>query len=420
MNILLWPAITAQPSTEKFSEKTGAHHLGLWRLCTGPMAVRGPNVPGAMASDSPFDYVFSQAELDDVLMFMERQQDDKSAPVEPLNASVFHGSIPPSSVSLQFQPHPSGGFSGNPFTSLGLDQGLNGAQPYLSQIENDPFSSQAMGHADDLDFDLGVQLEPELNPLHQGNLDLGLQARIKAEPMSGIKTESFRSPLEGSASPSPNHAGSLGHADSLASGGGAHVKTEYVKTESVPLNAAFAKLGSGGLTSPVTRPRQFSSEMHPGTSGGIKRGELELCSHLKQRRVTCILIIRCVVFEKLQVMWRSKFSYCVLPPSCIAHCVLPLLGIFVDLLFCVHVYMKPSVLMMKHQMSWQVASSTQVTALWRRTGGIASILSSMRCLSPTTVPETYLLCSSTHFACTCLAYTNICPGCQSSTQQPLL
>lgn len=246
------------------------------------MAVRGPNVPGAMATDSPFDYVFSQAELDDVLMFMERQQDDKSALVETLNTSVFHGSIPPSSVSLQFQPHPSGGFSGNPFTSLGLDQGLNGAQPYLSQIENDPFSSQAMGHADGLGFDLGVQLEPELNPLHQGNLNLGPQAKMKAEPMSGLETAGLRSSLEGSASPSPNHAGSLGHADSLASGAGAHLKSE-----SAPLNAAFAKLGSGGLTSPATRPRQFSSEMHPGTSAAVKRGELGCCYYLKERLVTC-------------------------------------------------------------------------------------------------------------------------------------
>ncbi|BDA44614.1 hypothetical protein COCOBI_06-0900 [Coccomyxa sp. Obi] len=238
------------------------------------MAVRGPNVPGAMANDSPFDYVFSQAELDDVLMFMERQQDDKSAPVESLNTSVFLGSVPPSSVSLQFQPHPSGGFSGNPFTSLGLDQGLNGAQPYLSQIESDPFSSQAMGHADGLGFDLGVQLEPELNPLHQGNLNLGPQARIKAEPMSGLETAGMRSSLEGSASPSPNHAGSLGHADSLASGAGAHLKTE-----SAPLSAAFAKLGSGGLTSPATKPRQFSSDMHPGTTAAVKRGGKQHTSH---------------------------------------------------------------------------------------------------------------------------------------------
>ncbi|EIE21392.1 hypothetical protein COCSUDRAFT_56612 [Coccomyxa subellipsoidea C-169] len=221
------------------------------------MEVSPPNVAEALANDSLFDYVFSKSELDDVLQFMERQQDE---PVANHSSNVFLGNAPPASVSLQFQPHPSGGFSGNPFTSLGLDQGLNGAQPYLSQIESDPFSSQAMGQPDSLGFDLGMQLDPELNPLHQGNISLGPQSRIKAEPMCGLEPAGLRSPLEGSASPSPNHAGSLGPADSLPSAAGAPLKSE-----AQPLSAAFAKLGSGGLTSPAGRPRQFSSELHPGS-----------------------------------------------------------------------------------------------------------------------------------------------------------
>lgn len=234
------------------------------------MEVSPPNVAEPLANDSLFDYVFSKSELDDVLQFMERQQDE---PVANHSSNVFLGNAPPASVSLQFQPHPSGGFSGNPFTSLGLDQGLNGAQPYLSQIESDPFSSQAMGQPDSLGFDLGMQLDPELNPLHQGNISLGPQSRIKAEPMCGLEPAGLRSPLEGSASPSPNHAGSLGPADSLPSAAGAPVKSE-----AQPLSAAFAKLGSGGLTSPAGRPRQFSSELHPGSGAPVKRGELDCCS----------------------------------------------------------------------------------------------------------------------------------------------
>ena len=246
-------------------------HSGHWRktfelsrACTCWMAVRGPNVAGTLSSDAAFDYVFSQNELDDVLSFMERQQDDTSANMTNI---AFLSNAPPASVSLQFQPHPSG-FSGNPFPGLGLDQGLNGAQPYLSQIESDPFSSQAMGHPDSLGFDLGVQLEPELNPLHQGSMNLGPQSRIKAEPMSGMEPAGLRSPLEGSTSPSPNHAGSLRSGDSLPNAAGA-----LVKSEAQPLSAAFAKLGSGGLSSPAPRPRQYSSEMHPGTGATVKRGE---------------------------------------------------------------------------------------------------------------------------------------------------
>ncbi|KAK9908477.1 hypothetical protein WJX75_008518 [Coccomyxa subellipsoidea] len=234
------------------------------------MAVRGPNVAGTLSSDAAFDYVFSQNELDDVLSFMERQQDDTSANMTNI---AFLSNAPPASVSLQFQPHPSG-FSGNPFPGLGLDQGLNGAQPYLSQIESDPFSSQAMGHPDSLGFDLGVQLEPELNPLHQGSMNLGPQSRIKAEPMSGMEPAGLRSPLEGSTSPSPNHAGSLRSGDSLPNAAGA-----LVKSEAQPLSAAFAKLGSGGLSSPAPRPRQYSSEMHPGTGATVKRGGKQHTSH---------------------------------------------------------------------------------------------------------------------------------------------
>lgn len=239
------------------------------------MAVSGANLAGTLSNDAPFDYVFSQAELDDVLMFMERQQDDKTLPVASLNSNTFLANAPPASVSLQFQPHPSGGFSGNPYSSLGLDQGLNGAQPYLSQIDNDPFSSQAMAQPDGLGFDLGVELDPELNPAHQGSITLGGQTRIKAEPMVGLGSTGLRGSLEASASPSPNHAGSLGPADSSNLPG---APGTLPKSEAAPLSAAFAKLGSGGLSSPATRPRQFSSELHLGTAAAVKRGEMAICS----------------------------------------------------------------------------------------------------------------------------------------------
>lgn len=230
------------------------------------MAVSAPGASGALQNDAHFDYVFSEAELEDVLRFMEREQDEKASTA----ADVLHGHPPPSSVSLQFQPHPTGGLLGNPYGSFGMDQGLNGAQPYLAQIGTDPFVSQSMGHPDDIPFDLSVQLEPQLNPGLHGSRTLGAQPGIGSEALAGLDSLGIRSPLEMSPGPSPKPAESLGQEDSCTLRSQQSAPGPQVKAE--PLSTAFAKLGSGGLSTPSPRPRQYSNDLPPGAAAAFKKG----------------------------------------------------------------------------------------------------------------------------------------------------
>jgi hypothetical protein len=258
------------------------------------MAVSGPDVTGALAGEAQFDYVFSEAELEDVLMFMERQQDDKAA----TTANAFLNNTPPASVSLQFQPHPSGGFLGNPYTSLGLDQGLNGAQPYLAQIDTDVFVSQSMGHHDVMPFDLGVQLEPDLNPGHLGSRTLDPQPGIGSEPLPALDGDGMNGCLDLSQDASPNPATSLGQASSSSLRPQPQQLAPQVKQE--PLTAAFAKLGSGGLSTPSPKPQQFSAELTSGQAAFMKKG-WSICGFhpvllARPSQLRCSILLRTINF----------------------------------------------------------------------------------------------------------------------------
>ncbi len=169
--------------------------------------------------------------------------------------SFLMGSTPPASASLQFQPHLS-----NPYDSLGLDQGLNGAQPFLTQIGNDPMLPQDTG----MPFDMVEHLQPELNS-QPGSKAFGcLQPVIKGESLREMDTPGMGSRLDVSLAPSPVHMSSAAMED--VSARPSTIRTRNASqgagaTETAPLTKAFAQLGSG-LSSPPSRPRQSSAELH--------------------------------------------------------------------------------------------------------------------------------------------------------------
>ena len=195
--------------------------------------------------------MFTHSELEDVLSFMTGGEEIKPGSLG-MN-SFLMGSTPPASASLQFQPHLS-----NPYDSLGLEQGLNGAQPFLTQIGNDPMLPQDAG----MPFDMAEHLQPGLNPQPGSKAFRGSQPMIKGEPMGELDTPGMRSPLDASLAPSPVHVSSAALEDVSARPSAIRTRNaSQGATETAPLTKAFAQLGSG-LSSPPSRPRHNSTELH--------------------------------------------------------------------------------------------------------------------------------------------------------------
>ena len=197
--------------------------------------------------------MFTHSELEDVLSFMTGGEEIKPGSLGM--SSFLMSSTPPASASLQFQPHLS-----NPYDSLGLDQGLNGAQPFLTQIGNDPMLPQDAG----MPFDMAEHLQPGLNPQPGSKAFRGSQPTIKGEPLGELDTSGMRSPLDVSLAPSPVHVSSAAMDD--VSARPSAIRTRNASqgasaTETAPLTKAFAQLGSG-LSSPPSRPLQSSAEVH--------------------------------------------------------------------------------------------------------------------------------------------------------------
>ena len=199
------------------------------------------------------DFVFTHSELEDVLSFMTGGVEEKPSSFGTNNFLL--GSTPPASASLQFQPHLS-----NPYDSLGLDQGLNGAQPFLTQIGSDPLMPQDAG----MQFDMSDHLQSGLNPQASSSKALrGVQPMIKPESLGDMDAPGIRSPLDMSSAPSPVHASSAAMDD--VSGRTPSIRTRHGAqgaggSETAPLTKAFAQLGSG-LSSPLAKPRQSSAEL---------------------------------------------------------------------------------------------------------------------------------------------------------------
>ena len=196
------------------------------------------------------DFVFTHSELEDVLSFMTGGVEEKPSSFGTNNFLL--GSTPPASASLQFQPHLS-----NPYDSLGLEQGLNGAQPFLTQIGSDPLMPQDAG----MQFDMSDHLQSGLNPQASSSKALrGVQPMIKPESLGDMDAPGIRSPLDMSSAPSPVHASSAAMDD--VSGRTPSIRTRHGAggSETAPLTKAFAQLGSG-LSSPLAKPRQSSAEL---------------------------------------------------------------------------------------------------------------------------------------------------------------
>ncbi len=199
------------------------------------------------------DFVFTHSELEDVLSFMTGGVEEKPGSFNTNNFLL--GSTPPASASLQFQPHLS-----NPYDSLGLDQGLNGAQPFLTQIGTDPLIPQDAA----MQFDMTDHLQSGLNPQASSSKTLrGVQPMIKPESLGDTDAVGIRSPLDMSSAPSPVHASSAAMDD--VSGRTPSIRTKHALqgaggSETAPLTKAFAQLGSG-LSSPSAKPRQSSAEL---------------------------------------------------------------------------------------------------------------------------------------------------------------
>ena len=233
------------------------------------------SLPMPISGDLSPDFVFSHSELEDVLAFMTGGVEEKPSSFSTNNFLL--GSTPPASASLQFQPHLS-----NPYDGLGLDQGLNGAQPFISQMGNDVMLS---GDAS-MPFDLADEMQPELNPQPGSKGLRSGEPMIKSEPAGDIDAAAMRSPLTMSAAPSPVHASSEGMDD--ASGRPSSMRTRNAgqagnTSDDAPLTKAFSQLGSG-LSSPPSRPRHNSAELHPSYH---RKGELvcyaKLSAHPCQR-----------------------------------------------------------------------------------------------------------------------------------------
>lgn len=211
------------------------------------------SLPINMSPDAVPDYVFTHSELEDVLSFMTGGLEEKPGSFGTTNFLL--GSTPPASASLQFQPHLS-----NPYDGLGLDQGLNGAQPFLTQMGNDPMLSQDAA----MQFDMADHLQPGLNPQASSKSLRGVQPMIKAEPLADVDAAGMRSPLDISSAPSPVHASSAAMDDVSARPSSIRTRNAAQGSgagETAPLTKAFAQLGSG-LSSPPSKPPQSSAELH--------------------------------------------------------------------------------------------------------------------------------------------------------------
>ena len=235
------------------------------------------SLPMPISGDLSPDFVFSHSELEDVLAFMTGGVEEKPSSFSTNNFLL--GSTPPASASLQFQPHLS-----NPYDGLGLDQGLNGAQPFISQMGNDVMLS---GDAS-MPFDLADEMQPELNPQPGSKGLRSGEPMIKSEPASDMDAAAMRSPLTMSAAPSPVHASSEGMDD--ASGRPSSMRTRNAgqagnTSDDAPLTKAFSQLGSG-LSSPPSRPRHNSAELHPAYH---RKGELVCDATLITHPCQCLL-----------------------------------------------------------------------------------------------------------------------------------
>lgn len=237
------------------------HNINLWPQYRKEACKRGAMVTGSLpmpinsdiqVEPAP-DFVFTHSELEDVLSFMTGGVEEKPSSFGTTNFLL--GSTPPASASLQFQPHLS-----NPYDSLALDQGLNGAQPFLTQIGNESMLAQDAA----MPFDMAEHLQPGLNPQPGSKALKSAQPMIKGEPLGDMDAPGIRSPLDMSQAPSPVHASSAAMDDVTARQ--STIRTRHAAqgsgaSEAGPLTKAFAQLGSG-LSSPPSKPRQSSAELN--------------------------------------------------------------------------------------------------------------------------------------------------------------
>ena len=183
------------------------------------------------------DYVFSEVELDEILTFM---QDSNTAP-----------SLPAASMALQFLP--SDGL-GEP--SYDDDLGLEGD------------AYQAPAHVQP--FELGVPLDPELNP---SSRQQGAEPSIKAEPQAASNHQGRHSLADMPGVPSGNQASAPGSSAGVTLARGTRSPGQAAHADTAPLSTAFAKLGAGGLSAPSPRPQQHSADPATAPATAHKRGE---------------------------------------------------------------------------------------------------------------------------------------------------
>ena len=195
------------------------------------------------------DYVFSEVELEEILTFM---QDNNAGP-----------SLPAASMALQFLP--SDGL-GEP--SYDDDLGLEG----------DAF--QAPAHVQP--FELGVPLDPELNP---SSRQQSAEPRIKSEPQAFSNLQGRHDLADMPGVASGNEASALELSGGVTLARGTRIPGQAVDADTSPLSTAFAQLGAGGLSSPTPRPLPRSADPAPAPATAHKRGKFSALLPQKGRRV---------------------------------------------------------------------------------------------------------------------------------------
>ena len=128
-------------------------------------------------TDFPAEFTFSEAELQDVLVFMERQQ--AGGPADPSSATLpFLNPPNPGSVGLQFQPHTCSmestsqpGFPGaEPISLLPEEADTRSTSSDPSPLREAPSLEEPTARSDDADFiPPGMKQEP---PGSTGKWDL--------------------------------------------------------------------------------------------------------------------------------------------------------------------------------------------------------------------------------------------------------